>query len=122
VLFGDWLEQTAKLQRTAYGADFALGSTDDPYPLDWLGYVREQTLAAFVELGEFIQNLSWKPWAKDPRLPTGLERADAIEELVDVLHFVANDLYALGVTDAELNYVYEEKMEVNRDRMAGGGH
>ena len=117
-LFGTWLEQTRELQRESYGYDPQDGSDE----LRWLNYVREQTLAAFVELGEFIQNLAWKPWAKNPRLPDQEEREEAIVEMVDLLHFVANNLTALGVTDEELSLTYGKKMSVNRNRMAGGGH
>lgn len=116
-LFGTWLEQTAELQRSAYGSD------PDDFPFEkWITYVREQTLAAFVELGEFIQNLNWKPWGKKKEFPDDFDRIEAVEEIVDVLHFVANVLYALGVSDDELNEAYGKKMQVNRDRMAAGGH
>lgn len=97
----------------------------DPRDLDvaaWLEFVREDTLAAFIELGEFIQELTWKPWAKEKRFPTEEERERAIEEIVDVLHFVGNDLVALGVSDMELTLAYKKKMQKNRDRMANGGH
>lgn len=118
-LFGTWLDETAALQREAYGNE--PGGWSFPR---WIEYVRNQTLAAFVELGEFIQELEWKPWSAkaDNWWPDAEERARAIEELVDVLHFVANDLYALGVTTEELNEVYTAKMTKNRQRMASGGH
>jgi dimeric dUTPase (all-alpha-NTP-PPase superfamily) len=117
-LFGSWLSQTAELQFKSYGyspmheGDFEV----------WITYIREQTLAAFVELGEFVQDLKWKPWGKLKAFPTISERAHAIEEIVDILHFIGNLLYALGVTDEELSREYANKMEVNRSRMAQGGH
>lgn len=117
-LFGSWLKQTAELQRSAYGHD----PSDTEDPEKWLEYIRNQTLAAFVELGEFIQNLTWKPWAKHKLYPTTSARGEAIEEIVDVLHFTANILVALGVSDAELCEVYLHKMNINRGRMAAGGH
>lgn len=116
-LFGTWLADTRELQRSSYGAD----PVSFPTELR-LNYIREQTLAAFVELGEFIQNLTWKPWAKEKRVPSGDARTLAVRELVDVLHFVANDLIALGVTDTELNEEYARKMQINRERMKDGGH
>lgn len=116
-LFGTWLADTRELQVKSYGTDPAM--LDVP---DWLEYIREQTLAAFVELGEYIQNLAWKPWAKEKRFPDEEDRAAAVEEMVDVLHFVANNLVALGVTDEELDFAYQEKMNINRERMARGGH
>lgn len=116
-LFGTWLKETRELQVKSYGKDPA--SLDLP---EWLTYVREQTLAAFIELAEYIQDIKWKPWAKSPRFPNVEEREAAIEEMVDVLHFVANNLVALNVTDEEFSEAYEEKMNVNRARMAAGGH
>ena len=116
-LFGSWLEETRELQIQSYGSDPA--GLDLP---EWLEYIREQTLAAFVELGEYIQNIKWKPWARSAYKPSSVTRAEAIEEMVDVLHFIANNLIALDVTDEELNKSYEYKMQVNRDRMASGGH
>lgn len=117
-LFGNWLSKTAELQRESYGYDPCIDTEFDT----WIEYVRNQTLAAFVELGEFLQELVWKPWAKTKRLPNINEREKAIGEIVDVLHFVANALYALNVSDDELNELYEGKMTVNRKRMASGGH
>ncbi len=117
-LFANWLSETKLLQVQAYKKD--PGDAGDV--LAWLTYIREQSLAAFVELGEFISTLKWKPWAAEPRTPTDEEREDAVEEMVDVLHFVANDLVALGVTDSELNRAYIRKMQKNRERMATGGH
>ena len=119
-LFGSWLEQTAELQRSAYGYDPGNESDFET----WIDYVRTQTLAAFVELGEFLQGLTWKPWAKEKRSVHQRpgDRENAIEEMVDVLHFVANCLYAMRVTDEELNEAYNNKMRVNRARMARGGH
>lgn len=116
-LFGTWLAETRELQVQSYGKDPARLDL-----LEWLDYLRDQTLAAFVELGEYIQNFKWKPWAKEPQFPNSDARDDAIEEMVDVLHFIANNLVAMGVTDEELTAMYEYKMQVNRDRMAAGGH
>lgn len=116
-LFDNWLGETRKLQREAYGKVPAALETNE-----WLEYVRTQSLAAFVELGEYVQGLKWKPWGKDPRKPDPNERMLAIRELVDVLHFVANNLIALDCTDDELDREYSLKMNVNRDRMRRGGH
>jgi dimeric dUTPase (all-alpha-NTP-PPase superfamily) len=117
-LFGHWLEETKKLQVEAYGRV----PNDASDVQSWLTYIREQTLAAFVEMGEFLTCFKWKPWAAEPRIPTFGERAEAIEEAVDVLHFVANGLAALGVTDQELDRAYIRKMQKNRARMESGGH
>jgi dimeric dUTPase (all-alpha-NTP-PPase superfamily) len=117
-LFSRWLTETAELQRTHYDYD---PRGDDNFE-HWINYIREQTLAAFVELGEFISELKWKPWGKLKKFPTISERQHAVEEIVDVLHFVANALHALGVTDSELDREYLRKMQINRDRVKQGGH
>lgn len=117
MLFGTWLSETKTLQEKSYGTNPA--ALEDQ---DWLKYVRTQTLAAFVELGEYMQGLKWKPWGKVQQKPDPVDRSLAIRELVDVLHFVANNLIALGCTDQELNDEYERKMQINRDRMERGGH
>lgn len=117
-LFGSWLSATLLLQREAYGYD-----PNDAADFErWIANIRDQGLAAFVELGEFISCFKWKPWSAVKRVPTDEEREAALEEGVDILHFVANGLVAIGVSDAELNRAYEAKMQKNRDRMATGGH
>lgn len=116
-LFGTWIKETGSLQKESYGYDPA---SETDYE-NWIDYVRTQTLAAFVELGEFLQSLPWKPWGKSKEV-FAEDRDSAVEELVDVLHFIANNLYALDVSDEELNEVYTRKMNVNRERMATGGH
>ena len=116
-LFGTWLRETGQLQSEAYGLDPATISTEE-----WLEYVRHQILAGFIELGEMAQALPWKPWAKDKRRPWYDERSDALGECVDLLHFVANVLYALNVSDEELSEAYAAKMLINRERMSRGGH
>lgn len=39
---------------------------------------------------------------------------------MDVLHFIANALVAIGVTDDELEEAYREKQRINRERQATG--
>jgi hypothetical protein len=68
---------------------------------DWLASTRTLQIKSFGER-EFIS------------------RNKFVEELVDVLHFVANQLVAAGCGDDELSERYAEKQQINRDRMASG--
>lgn len=117
-LFGEWLEETAKLQLEAYGNDLhALEGFDLRYYLTW------NHSAAVAEMTEMLEETRWKPWdstdlEKDPIVPD--KRAFA-KEAVDALHFIANMLVAGGVTGEELNELYKEKMAVNRERQLRKG-
>lgn len=73
--------------------------------------------ALVVELSEFLGEVGWKDWAT----PRGwVNREAAVGELVDVGHFLANILCALGVTDEEWQARYQDKQEVNRQRQRDG--
>lgn len=109
-----WIESTRELQTQSYGLDpwtLEEGTSELADFISWNAH------AAHVELAEFAAETGWKPWAKDRGW---LRRAQAVEELVDVMHFVANLFAALRVTDEEFERVYRRKQQVNRDRMASG--
>lgn len=61
------------------------------------------------------REFAWKYWATDPAF---VNRDHLIEELVDVNHFIANMLVAVGVTDEEWQAAYQAKQRVNRERQA----
>lgn len=112
--FGKWLAHTRALQEGAYGVS--------PHELrgdELLEYVRWNTLAAHVELDEFLQTTDWKPW-KQPQVRTRVDRNASVNELVDALHFIANLLVALKVDDDELERRYAEKVLVNERRQREG--
>lgn len=113
-LFGSWLHQTRELQKSAYDTDPPLLRGEE-----WRAYMRWNTLAAQVELGEAIQEVPWKPWAVDLE-PTQEELLKFAKEQVDVLHFIGNMLCAAGVTDDVLSNLYLEKMRINEARQATG--
>ncbi len=109
---GNWLTKT----RTVEQRDFMI-DIDAMSPAERDQYIRNMALAAFVEIGELLQSLNWKPWH------TGhIESSDtaewqqAVEETVDVLHFIALIAAALHITDANLAAAYEEKLRVNAAR------
>lgn len=107
-----WLESTAALQREAFGLD-----PTPRDPAEVAGTLKENILAAFVELAETSVEFSWKYWAVDAPF---FNRERIIGELVDVNHFVANMLVAVGCTDEEWEKAYQAKQEKNRRRMASG--
>ena len=75
-------------------------------------------LAALVELaGEVPREFAWKFWAHDEPF---INREKLLDELVDVGHFLANMLDAIGVTDAEWEAAYQAKQAENRRRQKDG--
>jgi hypothetical protein len=73
--------------------------------------------ALVSEAGELLAEFGWKPWAQ----PRGwVNRENALKEAVDVAHFLANILCAIGVTDEEWVTAYQAKQEVNRQRQREG--
>lgn len=115
--FAEWLASTRELQTDSFGTDpSTLGGGD------FAEYVRWNVLAAQVELSEFIQELEWKPWRDGNGRPDPLARERAVEELVDVQHFIANLYVALGVSGPELVNAYRRKQQINRNRQAGRAH
>lgn len=79
-------------------------------------FVSTHTLAAIVELSEFLQETPWKPWKKHQEL----NKKKAIEELVDVWHFVINLSLAMGLTPAGLFEMFQQKHAENNSRQDRG--
>jgi dimeric dUTPase (all-alpha-NTP-PPase superfamily) len=112
-LFGSWLAETRALQLEAYDEDPSMLSDEA-----FAEFIRWNVLAATHELHEFLDHVQWKPWSK--KQGEVRDRDDAVEELVDVLHFVGNLLVAFNVDALELNLAYHRKAQVNRDRQEAG--
>lgn len=107
-----WLESTKKLQEEFYGVTYPLIEGDE-----LANYVTVNHSALVVEAGELLAEFGWKPWAK----PRGwVNRENALKEAVDVGHFLANILAAIGVTDEEWEAAYQAKQEINRQRQRDG--
>lgn len=117
-LFDKWLEATAKLQQSCYGVDYSKFHDDSQDSLQAvIEYLRWNMLAIDDELAEVRKAISWKPWQHDDPY---VDRREVLKECVDVLHFVANIICAVGGTDAELNEEYLAKMQKNADRQKKG--
>ena len=105
----EWLGPTRRLQEDVYGTDFTALTGDA-----LADYVTWNTYALERELHEFMDEINWKTWAKNRgEIPN---RPAAVEELVDVAHFLANLANALGVTDAEWQAAYRKKQIKNAAR------
>lgn len=110
--FGEWLGSTLDLQRTTFKID-PTGLHGD----ELADYIRWNVLAATDELHEYLQECPiWKPWSKNQQVNT----IEAVNELVDVLHFIANLLVMHGVSGEQLTALYHNKQEVNAMRQLAG--
>lgn len=106
-----WLASTRTLQSTAYGQTMPKEGEE---LADWV--VMNHT-ALVKEVGEALDEVGWKPWATNRGW---VNREAFIKELVDVGHFLANLLVAVGCTDAEWESLYRAKQEVNLRRQEQG--
>lgn len=110
-----WLGSTRRLQEEVYKFDYSALSGDA-----LADYVTWNSVALQDELHEFLGEVNWKTWAKSRGdVPN---RSAAVEELVDIGHFLANLASALGVTDEEWEVTYRRKQLKNatRQRVSGG--
>lgn len=107
-----WLDETRELQISAYGTDPAALEGDE-----LADFIIWNHTAAVVELSEFLAETKWKPWVKTRGI---VNRSEAIDELVDVAHFIANLAVAMGCDDDEWERRYVDKMIINRARQANG--
>lgn len=78
-------------------------------------YVRSMVLAATDELHEAMHEVAWKPWKVDQGEIR--DRPAYIEELVDVMHFIANLLLVVDADGEEVSQMYEHKMRTNMERL-----
>lgn len=108
----DWLRSTADLQRRAYNH---VAEPDNAFLTS--RSIRENTLPLIVEAVELLDNVSWKYWAHDEPF---VNRDEVLKEAVDVAHFLANILVAVGVTDEEFWTAYREKQALNLERQIRG--
>lgn len=105
-----WLESTRALQREAFDLD---PDQDIGNPAAQALRVKDNVLAAMVELIELLNEVKWKYWSHEE---AWVRRERILSEAVDVNHFVGNILVALGITDDEYERAYQAKQIVNRER------
>lgn len=115
-MFNGWLEAMWVDQAMVQGLH-----VDTMTPEQLQSHIRAMGVALMLECAELIEELQWKPWkATTDTFPVRNTKEHIAAEAVDVLHFLAHLLNAAGVTEEQLNTVYEEKRRVNAERARGG--
>jgi len=69
--------------------------------------------AMIDECSEIKDLCNWKPWKKNRPINTYAVE----EEAIDVLHFLLDMFNKLGMTYIDIVEMYEEKFQVNMDRI-----
>ncbi len=105
-----WLDSTRDLQREAFGLD---PDRDVGVPANMAERVKDNALAAIVEIVEMLNEVKWKYWSHET---PWVRRDKVLKEAVDVNHFIANALVAVGITDEEYEEAYRAKQAENRAR------
>jgi hypothetical protein len=119
VKFDEWLHTQRAYQAETFEIDYPRMAVDVNAKTD---YVTMNLNAAFLELAEAQQEVPWKPWAtaENREKKWAQNRDKFVGEMVDVLFFVANALTAVNCSDEELAVRYQQKIDVNKQRMATG--
>lgn len=107
-----WLESTKRLQREAYGFDADTLDTSAQAE-----FIKENVLPLVDEAMEVLHEVKWKYWSHDEPF---VHREEVLKECVDVGHFLANILVAIGATDEEWEQAYQRKQAENRRRQVEG--
>lgn len=122
-IFAKQLELLAKISEKT-------GEQHDPFamtPAERAVWMTEMSFGLIDEVGETMDNVNWKSWAKD-RGEVNLD--EALGELVDVLHFWVNLVLGVGAAGgltpedlARRMYAgYFDKNAVNSTRQDGDGY
>lgn len=95
------------------------------HPERWGGLVEHLKEQVVMIVAEAVELLNWLPWKKHKqeynRALTTEERDAALEEAVDLLHFVFNCFILLGVrSGVEVYRFYMAKHGVNKKRQTEG--
>ncbi|QGF20301.1 MazG-like nucleotide pyrophosphohydrolase [Gordonia phage Sixama] len=110
----NWIESTEVLQKDYFNNDLRAMSGDDQDK-----HILYNFTAAVNELNEMLDEApSWKPWSSEVGI---LNREAFRDEIVDVLHFVANLVILGKISEAELWDAYRAKQQRNRERMMTKG-
>lgn len=109
----DILKEQAKLQKEVFHRD--LSQLRHHMKEDEERAIFEMIIALQGELTEFCEAMKILPWKK-----RGLGESDyetALEELIDVHHFLNNLYLIMGLTtDEEVKEAYLKKLNKNRER------
>jgi len=125
----DRLAAMIALQRSLQETHMLRGNTfADLTTLERVRYVRDMYVAAIKELGEVLDETTWKPWSV---AQPAIHDDHVFGELIDVWHFLMN-LFLVTRPQAtseeiaaEIYRAYQRKRQINVERQvngyAGGG-
>lgn len=85
-----------------------------------IAHLRTYTLALFIEVGEFVNELAWKPWK--PNKPVDLARV--LDEFADILAFIGVIMVLLirlypSISTQTIADAYITKTQANIARFVG---
>jgi len=99
----------------AMGYDFEAMS-----PEDRMQALRNYVVALQAEQVELLDEVSWKPWRKyEDQKPNPNTRKIALE-WVDMLFFLVDQSFCLGITPDDILTAYETKLANNHKRISSG--
>lgn len=78
--------------------------------------VKENVLAAIVELTEVLNEVNWKPWKRNNLKK--VDRDALLTEMTDVLQFWANAVNAMEFTADDVALALSEKWSENHRRIS----
>jgi hypothetical protein len=82
--------------------------------------LRDYTVALMMEQAELLEEVSWKPWRKyEDQKPRPNTRKIALE-WVDMLFFLVDQSFCLGITPNDILEAYETKLANNHKRISSG--
>lgn len=82
--------------------------------IPWNEWIQKEVLAVISELGELLDEVSFKWWKDDKTNPEAVK-----EELVDILHFFISMCIKAGISSDDLYTAYIEKNKENFARQNG---
>lgn len=82
--------------------------------IPWNQWIQKEILAIISELGELLDEVSFKWWKEEAVNPEA-----AKEELVDILHFFISMCIKAGMTSEDLYHAYLAKNQENFARQNG---
>jgi len=111
------LQRQLQLQND-YGYNYPAMTTEQR-----VATIKDMYIAAVQELGEVLNETTWKPWTSSE---PNVHATHLIGELVDTFQFMMNMLFVArpDLKPEELSALFDlkhqQKVEVNRHRMASG--
>lgn len=107
----DRLEEIFRLQK-----EMANMMNLDRYPEDMEGRISSLCIAMIHEAVELQRTTNWKWW----KTPVEFDQKAAVEELIDVWHFVIQASIEMGLDPDDILREYRRKNAINRQRQRDG--